>query len=110
MLCQECREPYEPSAEQCEFIQADPSAPPTIYKAKGCENCNNLGYKGRIGIYEVVEITDAMSSMIHKRAGELDLEKVAREAGPSIHADGVLKILDGVTTVEEVLRVTHRSR
>ena len=51
-----------------------------------------------------------MSSMIHKRAGELDLEKVARESGPSIHADGVDKILSGITTVEEVLRVTHRSR
>lgn len=110
VLCQECKEPYEPSAEQCEFIQADPANPPTIYKSKGCEHCNNLGYKGRIGIYEVVEITDAMSSMIHKRAGELDLEKVAREAGPSIHADGVDKILRGITTVEEVLRVTHRSR
>jgi general secretion pathway protein E len=110
VLCPECKATYEPSAEQCEFLQADPSDPPTIYKSVGCEHCNNLGYKGRIGIYEVVEVTDAMSSMIHKRAGELDLEKVARDSGPSIHADGVQKILDGVTTVEEVLRVTHRSR
>jgi len=58
----------------------------------------------------VVEINEEISSLIHKRAGELELEKEARKGGPSIHADGVQKILDGVTTVEEVLRVTHRSQ
>ena len=91
-------------------IQQDPANPPTIHRAKGCEHCNHLGYRGRIGIYEVVEVNEEISSLIHKRAGELDLEHEARLHGPSIHADGVQKILDGVTTVEEVLRVTHRSR
>ncbi|MBD3655586.1 type II secretion system ATPase GspE [Marinobacter sp.] len=110
VLCNECKEPYTPGEEQCEFLQQDPANPPTIYRAKGCDACNQLGYRGRIGIYEVVEITEQISSLIHKRAGELDLEHEARRAGPSIHADGVTKILDGVTTMEEVLRVTHRSR
>ncbi|MDY6840117.1 MAG: type II secretion system ATPase GspE, partial [Pseudomonadota bacterium] len=110
VLCKECREPYTPTEEHCEFLQQGPANPPTIYRATGCSHCNQLGYRGRIGIYEVVEISEEISSLIHKRAGELDLEKVAREHGPSIHADGVRKILDGVTTVEEVLRVTHRSQ
>ncbi|PHQ16865.1 type II secretion system ATPase GspE [Marinobacter profundi] len=110
VLCNECKEPYTPGEEQCEFLQQDPANPPTIYRAKGCDACNQLGYRGRIGIYEVVEITEQISSLIHKRAGELDLEHEARRAGPSIHADGVTKILDGMTTMEEVLRVTHRSR
>ena len=110
VLCNECKEPYSPGEEQCEFLQQDPANPPTIYRAKGCDACNQLGYRGRIGIYEVVEITEQISSLIHKRSGELDLEHEARRAGPSIHADGVTKILDGVTTMEEVLRVTHRSR
>jgi len=110
VLCKECREPYTPTEEHCEFLQQDPANPPTIYRATGCSHCNQLGYRGRIGIYEVVEISEEISSLIHKRAGELDLEKVARQHGPSIHADGVQKILDGVTTVEEVLRVTHRGQ
>ena len=109
VLCSECREPYTPSAEYCEFLQQNPVKPPTIFRAKGCEHCNQLGYRGRIGIYEVVEVNDSISDQIHKRAGELDLEHEARRRSPSIHADGVKKIIDGVTTVEEVLRVTHRS-
>jgi len=110
VLCTECRESYTPTEEHCEFLQLDPSLPPTLYRAKGCEHCNDLGYRGRIGIYEVVQITDEISALIDKRGGELDLEKAARKRGPSSHADGVQKILDGVTSVEEVLRVTYRGR
>lgn len=110
VLCQECREPYTPSEEQCEFLQQDTSNPPTIYRASGCEHCNQLGYRGRIGIYEVVEVNEAISALIHKRAGELELEHEARQHSSSIHFDGVQKILDGTTSVEEVLRVTHRGR
>lgn len=110
VLCPRCREAYTPDAEHCEFLQQDPANPPTIYRARGCDHCNQLGYRGRIGIYEVVEISEDIRSLIHKRAGELDLEREARLRGPSIHADGVQKILDGVTTVEEVLRVTHRGQ
>ena len=109
VLCADCRQPYTPDAEHCEFLQQPPDTPPTIFKARGCERCNQLGYRGRIGIYEVVEVNDDISHLIHKRAGELDLEREARRYSPSIHADGVRKILDGVTTIEEVLRVTHRS-
>lgn len=109
VLCDECKQPYTPSEEQCEFLQQDPAHAPTIYRAGGCDTCNQLGYRGRIGIYEVVAVTDELSALIHKRAGELELEREARRFGPSIHADGVAKILNGVTTMEEVLRVTHRS-
>ncbi|WP_166263646.1 type II secretion system ATPase GspE [Marinobacter caseinilyticus] len=110
VLCDECKQPYTPSEEQCEFIQQDAATPPTIYRATGCASCNQLGYRGRLGIYEVVEVSEALSGLIHKRAGELELEHEARRHGPSIHADGVAKILAGVTTMEEVLRVTYRSQ
>lgn len=110
VLCKGCREAYTPTPEQCEFLQQDPASPPTIYRAKGCDECNQLGYRGRIGIYEVVETTESISSRIHKRAGELELEREARKLSPSIHADGVRKILEGTTSMEEVLRVTHRGR
>ncbi|MBB5320490.1 type II secretion system ATPase GspE [Marinobacter oulmenensis] len=107
-LCMECREPYFPDPEQCDFMQQDPDNPPSIFRARGCDYCNQLGYRGRMGIFEVVEVTEPISALIHKRKGELDLEREARKRSPSIHADGVQKILDGKTTVEEVLRVTYR--
>jgi general secretion pathway protein E len=109
LLCPYCREAYEPTPEQCEFLQQDPANPPKVFRATGCAHCNDLGYRGRIGIYETVEISDSLSALIHKRAGELALEQEARLHSPSIHADGVAKILAGLTSVEEVLRVTHRN-
>ena len=110
LLCPYCREAYEPTPEQCEFLQQDPANPPRIFRARGCAHCNDLGYRGRIGIYETVEISESLCALIHKRAGELVLEREARQHSPSIHADGVAKILAGITSVEEVLRVTHRNQ
>jgi general secretion pathway protein E len=109
VLCDECKRPYVADREQCEFLQQDAATPPTIYRTGGCESCNQMGYRGRIGIYEVVQVNDELSALIHRRAGELELENEARARGPSIHSDGVAKVLAGVTTMEEVLRVTHRS-
>ncbi len=108
VLCEHCKESYVASEEHCAFMQVDPANPPTIYRPKGCQECNQLGYRGRVGIYEVVEVDEEMRSLIHKQVGELDLERQARTRGPSIHADGVAKILSGITSIEEVLRVTHR--
>ncbi len=109
VLCEDCKEATVASEEHCEFMQQDPANPPTIYRPTGCEKCNQLGYRGRIGIYELIEVTDDVRALIHKRAGELELELETRKRSPSIHADGVDKILRGITSVEEVLRVTHRS-
>ena len=108
VLCDDCKETYLPTKEHCEFLQLDPECPPHIYRSVGCKACNQLGYRGRLGIYEVVEVNDSFRTLIHQRAGELELEHEARKHGPSIHADGVAKVLAGTTTVEEVLRVTHR--
>jgi general secretion pathway protein E len=111
VLCPSCREPYEPDDSECEFlhINHEPGkAKPPIYKAKGCPECNHLGYKGRIGIYEIVQIDEALRELIHSRAGEQEMENYARQCGPSIHEDGIQKVLSGVTTIEEVVRVTHR--
>lgn len=108
VLCDNCKQPYTASVEHCRFMQQDSENPPTIFAPRGCEQCNNLGYRGRMGIYEIISVDETMRTLIHQQAGELDLEKAARARGPSIHADGIAKILAGRTTVEEVLRVTHR--
>lgn len=107
-LCPHCKEAYHPDPEVCEFLDADPDNPPEIFRPTGCQECNQLGYRGRVGIYEVIEVDEGMRQLIHRQAGEMELEAYARKRGPSIHADGVLKILSGTSSVEEVLRVTHR--
>lgn len=109
VLCDDCKSPIEADKTSCDFLNIAPNEPaPIVYKANGCSECNHLGYRGRLGIYEVVEVDEALRELIHEGAGELELERQARTLSPSIHADGVAKILAGLTTVEEVLRVTHR--
>jgi len=108
VLCESCREPYTPDAEVCEFLQVNAKEPPTIYHANGCKHCNYTGYRGRIGIYEVVEVDESLRHLVHKQAGEMELENQARTQAPSIHLDGIQKVLQSKTTVEEVVRVTHR--
>jgi general secretion pathway protein E len=82
------------------------SAAPTIWRP-GQEAGNAGGYRGRMGIYELVLVDDHLRTMIHDGAAEHDMERYARTLTPSIRDDGRAKILGGSTTVEEVLRVTR---
>ncbi len=78
-----------------------------FYRGKGCSQCNNEGYKGRIGIYEVLEVTDTIRDLIAGRASTDDLYKQATAEGMiTMEQDGFIKASTGVTTIEEVLRVT----
>ncbi|NNJ95345.1 MAG: type II secretion system protein GspE, partial [Halobacteria archaeon] len=99
--------PYTAGPADCEMMGIPLHEPPTLYHAKGCEKCNQLGYRGRTGIYELVTIDDTMRSMIHDGGGELQLERETRKSTPGIRQDGWRKVLEGETTVEEVLRVTQ---
>ena len=83
------------------------AAAPTLYEAVGCESCGHRGYQGRTGIYELLEIDERMRAMIHDGAPEQDVERYARGRSKSIHQDGIQRVLDGVTTLEEILRVTR---
>ena len=78
----------------------------TIFRAKGCDRCNNTGYKGRAGIYEMIEIDERLRVMIHEGASEHEMTAYARKHSPGILDDGRLRVLSGESTVEEVLRVT----
>ncbi len=80
---------------------------PTLYRAVGCDACNRLGYRGRTGIYELIEVDNVMREMIHNGDGEQALEAHARVTRPSLFADALRRILNGDTSVEEVLRVTQ---
>ena len=106
-LCHDCREPYTPDAAECRLLDIPADNPPQIYRARGCDKCRNTGYTGRNGIQEVIAVDDAMRTMIHDGASEQSMEKHARQKYPSLRAEGRAKILEGVTTIEEVVRVTR---
>ncbi|MET1079151.1 MAG: type II secretion system ATPase GspE [Pseudomonas sp.] len=108
VLCSACKQPYLADAAECALLGIAPqSPPPTLYHAIGCEECRSLGYRGRTGIYELVVFNDALRSLIHNRASEQEMTRQARQLGPSIRDDGMRKVLEGATTLEEVLRVTR---
>jgi general secretion pathway protein E len=77
-----------------------------IYEAGGCEKCNSTGYAGRQALFELVTVDAALQTLIHENAGEIDLEAKIREQVPSIRQAGFALVGDGMTTIEEVLRVT----
>ncbi|PCI72415.1 MAG: type II secretion system protein GspE [Gammaproteobacteria bacterium] len=107
VLCPICKESKPANPKECELMNFDADKPPTIFHAKGCGECNHSGYKGRQGIFELVTVDEETRAMIHSGAGELQIEKHARQKGFSIREDGKRRVLEGLTTVEEVLRVTR---
>jgi general secretion pathway protein E len=107
LLCRDCAEPFEAGERELELLgMQDKSPAPLLYRGKGCEHCNYTGYRGRTGIYELIEIDETLRKMIHEGAGEQEMLSYARLHYPGIEADGRRRILSGETSLEEVLRVT----
>jgi len=107
VLCPECKVPHSADASECRILGVEGAA--TIYRPASCEHCSHSGYVGRVGIYELVPVNETMRQLIHDRASESKLVAEARKVAPSIRADGIAKVLAGVTSLEEVLRVTQES-
>lgn len=103
LLCLSCRESYIADEYECDFLNVSRHSPPTLYRAVGCDECAQAGYRGRMGIYEVVVIDDELRRMIHSGVSELEIEKYARTRTAGIRDDGRDKILAGITSVDEVL-------
>jgi len=108
LLCKACCESYTASEYECDLLDIGTANPPILYRNVGCEKCNQEGYRGRQGIYEVVTIDDEMRRLIHSGSSEMELDDQARKKSTSIRADGVTKVLAGVTSVDELLRVTTK--
>jgi type IV pilus assembly protein PilB len=108
-VCSECRETISTPPEalvELGFTSAEAQAL-KIYKGRGCTKCNNTGYKGRVGLYEVMEITDDIRELILIGASALELRKRAIENGMlTLRQSGLTKIKNGITTIEEVVRET----
>jgi general secretion pathway protein E len=107
LLCNDCKEENEPTPAERKLLQIEPTDDEVrLRRAKGCEACKYTGYKGRTGIYEVIEIDDAIRQLIYESANEQDILSVARQHYPGIESDGRRRILAGETSIEEVMRVT----
>jgi general secretion pathway protein E len=106
LLCTECREPFEPSEQERELLDLAASERPTLYRPVGCPRCNGSGYRGRTGIYELIEVDETLRALIHDGASEQAMTARARSHYPSIQAHGRERILRGDTSLQEVLRVT----
>lgn len=115
-LCSECREAYQPNEEVLNrfrevlgpLVDEEKLKNVTLYKAKGCEECGDLGYSSRVGIFEVLVVDEKISQLVLERSTSDKIEQTARDAGMvTMLQDGFLKVIEGRTTVEEVLRVAR---
>lgn len=111
-LCSVCKESYEPSLAEIEKVELTPeqvqAAGGKFWRPVGCENCGSLGYRGRSGIYEFLVVNDEVRTLVMERKDAGTIKRAALRNGMrTLRVDGGDKILQGVTSVEEVLRVTQ---
>jgi len=120
-LCPHCKKKMKPNRETKKIILKEIEAFPPIVKKSlklsetfyvcepvGCKRCNNVGYSGRIGIFEILEMTDQLSKLALKKPSEAEIQEETKRQGMVVmKQDGILKVLDGVTSIEEVLRVAE---
>ena len=108
-ICQNCKEPYQvPASELIRFgfDQSDPNRAVTLYRGTGCEECRFKGYKGRVGLYEMMTMNEELAELIVRRAPVADIRDAAKANGMlELREDGLLKVLEGMTTPDEVMRV-----
>jgi len=108
-ICKKCRTPFEPTEQQLSLLNLSPHdlGEKVFYYGRGCSNCNDTGYKGRKGIYELLIVSDAIRALINERAPTVVLRQKAVELGMiTLREDGLRSIFDGDTTIEEVVKYT----
>jgi type IV pilus assembly protein PilB len=110
-LCQACKQPAQPEHKVLVDLGVPADQIPNFqaYRAEGCTACNNIGYKGRLAIYEVMKFTDKMKQLVFQNCSPLELKAAAIEGGMrSLRMNGIRKINSGLTTIEEVIENTAR--
>jgi type IV pilus assembly protein PilB len=108
-LCSKCKEAYVPEPEvllSSRYPWQDGESIPTLYRPIGCSACSKTGYKGRLALHEVMAVTEEIERMAVTGASAVDIKKIATEQGMrSLRLDGMDKVLAGVTSLEEILRI-----
>lgn len=107
LLCKECKRPHTPTKAELGSLKKTADEAHGMCEAHGCDRCAHTGYMGRQGIYEVVLIDETLRNMIHDGESEHGMERHARTRSPGITQDGMRLVLEGKTSLEEVLRVTR---
>ncbi|MEK3675475.1 GspE/PulE family protein [Paenibacillus sp. FSL R10-2771] len=106
-ICPDCKEEHKPTEQEAIMLRRHSLPAEVIYRGRGCGNCNNTGYRGRIAIHEVLKINDRMRQLITDSASIEELRAAGREQGMvQLMEDGFIKVSKGITTLQEVMRET----
>ena len=106
-LCPECKKPHEATEEEKEQLGVSGEQPLTIYEPCGCPKCDQTGYKGRIGVYEILEMSQTLKSIIVKGAGAEEIkEQALKEGMHTLHMSASEYVVDGITSYHEMMRVS----
>ena len=109
-VCRSCKEPYVPSEEVLEqFGIAERVKGRKFFRGRGCQGCRFSGYRGRIGIFEMLLITDPIRDLINQRKSDTEIRRAALKTGDlrTLYRDGLEKAAKGITTLEEISRIVH---
>lgn len=106
LLCEHCKKPMPATQKECELLGVSHGLSPIINHPVGCQYCRHTGYLGRSGLYELIAMDETLRTMVHDRKPEQQMRKYARSLFPSLRQDGYRRVLMGLTSLEEVLRVT----
>lgn len=105
-LCPDCRQPAPATDEEKRLLGITDARTVTLYHPQGCPACNHKGFRGRTAIHELIVVDATLRDLIHRQAGELELERYVRQHSAGIRSNGIEKVLAGETSLDEVLRVT----
>ncbi len=111
-LCLECRRPYQPAPEQLpeDFPRDRLGSDTALYRAVGCRACRHVGYRGRIGLFELLVTTPKIRQLAHDHANTWEISQTAIQEGMrTLREDGWEKVLSGITSISEVVRVTKEN-
>ncbi len=107
LLCPSCKKAVAALPDECKLLGVSDVNPPDLYHPVGCIECKQVGYRGRTGIYELINIDETLRNMIHQNVAEQKLEQYAHKLFSSIRQDGFRLVLAGMTSLEEILRVAY---
>jgi type II secretory ATPase GspE/PulE/Tfp pilus assembly ATPase PilB-like protein len=108
VLCPTCKEAYVPEPDFFKSIGLPPGKEVQLYKSVGCEECQGTGYRGRIGVFELLDVTDGIKDLLRTSPGVQAITAEAKKTGfRKLHEDGLAKVIKGLTSVKELLRITR---
>ncbi len=108
VICEKCKESFKPSAEMLAEFGLERKKGVTLYRGKGCPQCKKTGYRGRVGIFELMLVDEQIKRLVMARASTDEIKEKARVGGMKVlREDGLSKVINGRTTIEEVLKATR---